>query len=140
MQVCPHLDEGDRPLGTAGAHPPAHGELLPHPRGALVLPSLHVRHTKPPPELPHGLPRGRWGGGGRGGGLRGGAVAAPRRGGSERRRKEGERSKRRIPEAREPEWGQPEEAGGGGGRHQEGRKEAEVGDLRYRGLSASFAI
>lgn len=107
-----YLDECDGPLGAAGAHPPAHGKLLPDPGGALVLPALHFRHPDPPAELPHGVPRGRRRG--RDGG-RGGAVAAPTRGEREWGRKEG------MPRAPETARCQPEKAAGGsGGRHGEG--------------------
>jgi hypothetical protein len=122
-----HLDECDGPLGAAGAHPPAHGELLADPRGAFVLPALHFRHPYPPPELPHGLPRRlrRSSSGGRRGGLRGGAVAAPPGGGGERRRgQEGEPSKGQVPGAPEAARCQPEKtAGGSGGRHRGGLTE-----------------
>ena len=122
-----HLNEGDGPLGAAGAHPPAHGELLAHPRGALVLPSLHIRHPQPLPELSHGLPRrpgrrGRSGSGGVSGGLRRGAEALPPpRGGGERRRTRererecGERGGLNL----EPARGQAEEPGGRGSRHRQ---------------------
>jgi hypothetical protein len=93
-----HLHKGDSPLGAAGAHPAAHGELLAHPRGALVLPALHVRHPQPLPELPHRIPRrpGRRCGGGRGL-CRGAEALLPPRGGGEWRRmreRERERGKR----------------------------------------------
>jgi len=125
LQVC-HLDEGDGPLGAAGAHPAAHGELLAHPRGALVLPALHVRHPQPLPELPHGLARRprRRGCGGGGGGLRRGAetLPPPRGSGGERRRTrewERERGERGGLGNLEPARGQAEQPGGGCGRHRQ---------------------
>lgn len=146
-KASPHLDEGDGPLGAAGAHPPAHGELLSNPRGALVLPSLDIRHPRPSPELPHGLPRGRrrrrgrrWRGRRRG--LRGGAEAAPPRGGGGepgRRRMEREGGERARPGwALEAARGKAEEAGRRGGRHRRRARaaaaaEEEDGGLSYRG-------
>ena len=125
LHFSSHLDERDGPLGAAGAHPAAHGELLPDPGGAFVLPALHFRNPYPPPELPHGISRRR-----RRrrrvscGGLRGGAVAAPPGGGGgERRRKEGEASRKRVPGAPDTARRQPEKAAGGsGGRHRQARR------------------